>query len=292
VRYRGSVIRPPSEADSLIVQVTYGCSNNACDFCGTYLDKPFAVRPFDEVVEDVTGLPTSARQRVRRVFLADGDAMALSARKLDAVLDLLYRALPNLERVSSYANAPNLLAKKVTDLSALAQRGLNLLYLGLESGDDETLRAIHKGVTVAEQIEACGRASEADMRLSITAILGLAGAERSLVHGAATGDALSAIDPAYIGILTLMLPTGTAMQRKVASGQVVLPTSIGMLRELREIVAHVTVSDCLLRSNHASNYLPVGGHLPGDKAEVLARLDKVLVAPESVRLRPESWRLL
>ena len=239
VRYHGAVIRPPSEADSLIVQVTYGCSNNTCDFCGTYLEKPFAVRPFDEVVEDVLGLPVSVRQRVRRVFLADGDAMALSSRKLDAILDLLHRALPNLERVSSYANARNLLGKSVEELAALRARGIELLYLGLESGDEQTLADIHKGISVAEQIEGCRRATGAGMQLSVTAILGLAGRERSLVHARATGEVLSTIDPAYIGLLTLMLTPGTAMERKVATSQVVLPDSIGMLRELREIVANL-----------------------------------------------------
>jgi len=292
VRYHGAVIRPPSEADSLIVQVTYGCSNDTCDFCGTYLDKPFAVRPFDEVVDDITGLPVSVRQRVRRVFLADGDAMALSPRKLDAILDLLHRALPNLERVSSYANARNLLGKSVAELAALRERGIRLLYLGLESGDEQTLADIHKGMTVGEQIEGCRQATAAGMELSVTAILGLAGRERSLVHARATGEALSAIDPEYIGILTLMLPPGTAMERKVAAGHVVLPDSIGILRELREIVAHIDVTDSLFRCNHASNYLPIGGRLPGDKAAILATLDKVLGAPASTQLRPESWRLL
>jgi radical SAM superfamily enzyme YgiQ (UPF0313 family) len=292
VRYHGAVIRPPSEASSLIVQVTYGCSNNTCDFCGTYLDKPFGVRPFDEVVDDVIGLPSSVRGRVRRVFLADGDALALSPRKLHDILDLLHRALPELKRVSSYANARNLLAKSVEELAALRQNGLDLLYVGLESGDDQTLADVHKGMTVAEQIEGCRRAAEAGIQLSVTAILGLAGITRSREHGKATGEALSAIDPAYIGILTLMLTPGTAMERKVASGEVGLPDSIGMLRELREIVACLDVSDCLFRSNHASNYLPVGGRLPQDKQAMLAALDKVLLAPESVQLRPESWRLL
>jgi radical SAM superfamily enzyme YgiQ (UPF0313 family) len=274
------------------VQVTYGCSTDTCDFCGTYLDKPFGVRPFAEVVDDVLGLPSSVRGRVRRVFLADGDALALSPGKLHDILALLHRALPNLERVSSYANARNLLAKSVEELAALRDGGLELLYLGLESGDDQTLADIHKGVTVAEQIEGCRRASQAGIQLSVTAILGLAGRDRSLIHGAATGDALSAIDPRYVGILTLMLTRGTAMERKVAAGEVLLPDSLGMLRELREIVAHLEVGDCLLRSNHASNYLPVGGRLPEDKARLLASLDKVLEAPESVQLRPESWRLL
>jgi len=292
VRYHGAVIRPPSEASSLIAQVTYGCSNDTCDFCGTYLDKPFGVRPFDEVVDDVIGLPSSVRNRVRRVFLADGDALALSSRKLHDILDLLHRALPDLERVTSYANARNLLAKSVEELAGLRENGLDLLYLGLESGDDQTLADIHKGMTVAEQIEGCRRASEAGIQLSVTAILGLAGIARSREHGKATGEALSAIDPAYIGILTLMVTPGTAMERKVATGEVVLPDSIGMLRELREILANLDVTDCLFRSNHASNYLPVGGRLPQDKQAMLAALDKVLLAPESVQLRAESWRLL
>ncbi len=292
MRYHGAVIRPPSEASSLIVQVTYGCSNNTCDFCGTYLDKPFGVRPFDEVVDDVIGLPSSARGRVRRVFLADGDALALTPRKLHDILDLLHRALPNLERVASYANARNLLAKSVPELTGLREKGLELLYLGLESGDDQTLADIHKGMTVAEQIEGCRRASGAGIELSVTAILGLAGIARSREHGKATGEALSAIDPQYIGILTLMLTPGTEMDRKVACGQLVLPDSIGMLRELREIIASLSVGDCLFRSNHASNYLPVGGRLPQDKQAMLAALDKILQAPESVQLRPESWRLL
>ena len=292
MRYHGAVIRPPSEANSLIVQVTYGCSNNTCDFCGTYLEKPFSVRPFDEVVDDVLGLPSTVRNRVDRVFLADGDAVALSPRKLHDILDLLHRALPNLERVSSYANARNLLAKSVEDLASLRADGLELIYLGLESGDDQTLADIHKGMTVAEQIEGCRRASEAGIALSVTAILGLAGAERSLEHARATGEALSAIDPQYIGILTLMLTPGTAMERKVARGEVVLPDSLGILRELREIIAATDVTDALFRSNHASNYLPVGGHLPQDKQAMLATLDRVLTAPESMRLRPESWRLL
>jgi len=292
MRYHGAVIRPPSEATSLILQVTYGCSNNTCDFCGTYLDKPFAVRPTHEVVEDVAGLPAAVKERVERVFLADGDALALSPRRLHEILDLLHGELPNLERVSSYANAKNLLVKEVDELRSLRERKLDLLYLGLESGDDQTLADIHKGMTVAEQIEGCRRAKDAGIRLSVTAILGLAGTARSLEHGRATGEALSAIDPDYIGILTLMLVPGTAMHHKVAAGEVVLPDQVGMLRELREIVAHTDVSDCLFRSNHASNYLPVGGHLPGDKATMLATLDKVLRAPAAVQLRPETWRAL
>ena len=292
MRYQGTVIRPPSEADSLIVQVTYGCSNNTCDFCGTYLDKPFAVRPPQEVEEDVRELHETVRRRVRRVFLADGDALALSTRRLLAVLALLHEQLPNLQRVSSYATARNLLARNAEELRQIKEAGLELVYLGLESGDDQTLAAIHKGITAAEQIEGCRRASQAGIRLSVTAILGLAGAGRSLEHARATGQAFSRIDPEYIGVLTLMLEPGTAMTRRVRSGELVLPDSLGMLAELRGMIASTDVTDCLFRSNHASNYLPVGGRLPQDKESMLAALDRVLAAPSLARLRPESWRLL
>ncbi len=292
MRYHGAVIRPPSEASSLILQVTYGCSNDSCDFCSTYLDKPFAVRPPEEVVEDVVGLPENVKRRTRRVFLADGDALALSRRRMVEVLDLLRRELPSLERVACYANAQNLLKKSPDDLAAIRAAGLELLYLGLESGDDETLAAIHKGVTAAQQVEACRKAKAAGFELSITAILGLAGEERSLRHARATGDALSAIDPEYIGVLSLMVEPGTALAARVASGEFAVPAPLTMLRELREIIANTDVTDALFRSNHASNYLPVGGRLPQDKEGMVRALDAVLDAPQNVQLRPEAWRLL
>ncbi len=292
MRYRGAVIRPPSEASSLIVQVTYGCSNASCDFCSTYLDKPFAVRPPGEVIDDVTGLPDSIKQRVRRVFLADGDALALSRDRLTEILALLRAELPALARVSSYANAQNLLKKSPDDLRAIREAGLELLYLGLESGDDATLAAIHKGVTVAQQIEGCAKASAAGFGLSVTAILGLAGAERSALHAESTGAALSAIDPEYIGVLSLMVEPGTRMEARVRSGEFVVPDALTMLAELRGMIAATRVSDAVFRSNHASNYLPVGGRLPHDKEAMLAALDGVLAAPERARLKPEEWRLL
>jgi radical SAM superfamily enzyme YgiQ (UPF0313 family) len=292
MRYYGAVIRPPSEASSLILQVTYGCSNNSCDFCSTYLDKPFAVRPPDEVVEDVMTLPDSVKRRVRRVFLADGDALALSRRRLEDILGLLRHELPALERVSCYANAQNLLKKSPDDLRAIRAAGLELLYLGLESGDDVTLADIHKGVTVAEQIEGCAKATAAGFDLSVTAILGLAGPERSLVHAAATGEALSAVDPAFIGVLSLMVEPGTRTEARVRCGDFIVPDALTMLRELREMIAATTVTNALFRSNHASNYLPVGGRLPQDKEAMLAALDAVLAEPERARLKPEEWRLL
>jgi radical SAM superfamily enzyme YgiQ (UPF0313 family) len=292
MRYVGAVIRPPSEAESLILQVTYGCSHGACAFCGTYLDKPFRARPAAEIVEDIAGLSRFVREGTRRVFLADGDALILPQRRLLEILGLLRRELPRLERVSSYATAQDLLRKSVADLVALREGGLALLYLGLESGDDETLAAMSKGVTAAQQVEACLRASDAGIALSVTSILGLAGAERSLTHARATGAALSAIDPRYIGVLSLMVVPGSPLAERVARGEFAVPSPSVMLRELRELIAALDVTDALFRSNHASNYLPVGGSLPRDKARMLAALDGVLADPSRAALRPEGLRAL
>ena len=292
MQYEGAVIRPPSEADSLILQVTLGCSNSTCDFCGTYLGKPFRVRPFEDVVADVRSLPGWYKQECRRVFLADGDALVLPKRRLVELLTLLREEFPNLERVTSYANAQNLLKKSVDDLRELRELGLTMVYLGLESGDEETLADIHKGVTVAQQIEACRKASSAGIALSITCILGIAGVERSLIHAVATGEALSQIDPQYIGVLSLIVQEGTPIAERIRRGELVLPTPLGMLRELREMIAATNVTHALFRSNHASNYLPIGGELPEDKERMLAVLDAVLAHPEQARLRPEGWRAL
>lgn len=292
MRYLGNVIRPPSEADSLILQVAYGCPHNECTFCGTFLEKPFRVRPFADVVEDVIGLPERVKESVRRVFLADGDAMVLPLRCLRETLALLRNELPRLERVSSYATAQSLLRRDVEQLSALRKDGLSLVFLGLESGDDATLAACGKGVTVAEQVEACRRASEAGMALSLTVILGLAGEDRALEHARATGRALSAIDPEFIGALSLMVVEDTPLYERVRRGEFVVPGPLALLRELRELIAATDVTGALFRSNHASNYLPVGGRLPEDKARLVAALDAVLDDPARVHLRPEAYRAL
>jgi len=291
-RYHGHVIRPPSEASSLILQVMYGCSHGDCTFCGSYLDKPFRVRPFTEVVEDVQNLPDGFKRNVSRVFLADGDALAIPKRRMLELLDLLKAEMPGLERVSAYANAHSLLRLPQEDLVEIRQHGLELLYLGLESGDDVTLEGIKKGVTVAQQIEGCRKAKAAGLALSVTAILGIGGEERTHEHAVGTGKALSAIDPEYVGILSLMLESGTEMTEAVRSGRFVVPRPLDLLRELREIIANIDVTHAVFRSNHASNYLALRGTLPEDKAALLEGLDRVIDTGSQARLKPESWRAL
>jgi radical SAM superfamily enzyme YgiQ (UPF0313 family) len=291
-RYHGHVIRPPSEANSLILQVMYGCSHGDCTFCGSYLDKPFRVRPFDEVIEDVQNLPAGYKQHIDRVFLADGDALAIPRRRMLELLDLLKAELPHLQRISAYANAHSLLRLPQEDLLEIRRHGLELLYLGLESGDDVTLEGIKKGVTVAQQIEGCRKAKAAGFAMSVTAILGIGGEDRTHEHAIGTGKALSAIDPEYIGILSLMLESGTEMTDAVRSGRFIVPKPLDLLRELREIIANIDVSHAVFRSNHASNYLPLRGTLPQDKAALLESLDRVIDMGGKARLKPEGWRAL
>jgi radical SAM superfamily enzyme YgiQ (UPF0313 family) len=289
MRYHGTVIRPPSEAGSYILQVTYGCSHNRCTFCGSYLDKPFRPRETPEIMEDIRAasalLPAS-----RRVFLADGDALVLRTHRLAVILDALREAFPNLERVGSYANARNLLRKSPTDLEILHEKGLGIVYLGLESGDDRVLERIDKGASAAEMVEAVHKAKEAGLLVSVIGLLGIAGPEGSAEHARLTGRVVSRMDPQFFSMLTLMLVPGTPLHREWSSGAFQLPGAENMLTELREVLAHLEgLTCCVFRSNHASNYLPLGGTLPGDKARLLASLDAALEQGPGA-LRPESWR--
>jgi len=291
MRYYGTVVRPPSEARSYILQITYGCSHNRCTFCGTYLDKPFRVRPVDEVMEDIA-LAQQKMPETRRVFLADGDAMVLSTDRLAPILDALSSGFSRLERVGIYANARDILNKSEADLELLRDKKLGIVYLGLESGSDELLRRVRKGATAAEMVRAVRKAKSAGMLTSVIGILGIGGPELSAEHAQATGRVVSEMDPDYFSLLTLMLVPGTELHRQWQAGEFKLMTPDGFLTELRQIIGHMDgLSHCVFRTNHASNYLPLAGTLPQDKARLLATLDEALAAGKSA-LRPEAWRAL
>ncbi len=291
MRYKGTVIRPPSEADSYILQVTYGCSHNRCTFCGTYADKPFRIRPIEEVLEDIA-LARSHLPDTRRVFLADGNALVLDTERLVSILDALNCGFPRLRRVGIYASARDILGKTDAALATLQQRKLEIVYLGLESGSDEVLRRVHKGITAAEMVEAVHKAKRAGMRASVIAILGLGGTELSAEHAAETGRVVSAMDPEYLSMLTLMLVPGSELYRQWQSGTFELPEPADLLHELRQVIAHLNgLSRCIFRTNHASNYLPLAGTLSRDKARLLAAIDEALTWGRSA-LRPEAWRAL
>jgi len=296
--YEGAIYRPPSEARSLIVQATVGCSWNKCTFCVSYKDKRFRVRPLEEVKEEVRRVAAHVGPYVRRVFLADGNALVMHTEKLLDLCREIKACFPNLERISCYACPQDALRKSVDELKALREAGLTMVYLGVESGDDEVLRRVNKGVSSEEIVEACRRIKEAGMTLSVTVIVGLGGRDRWREHAEATAKVLSRIDPPYIGALTLMIVPGTPLYEEWIRGLFKPLTPIETLKEIRLMVSGLNLTHCIFRCNHASNYLPLGATLPYEKEELLDYLDFVIDKLESNPklaaevLRPEYLRAL
>ncbi|MCB9672523.1 MAG: radical SAM protein [Alphaproteobacteria bacterium] len=288
MRYEGTLYRPPSEADSYIVQATLGCSWNACVYCDMYRTKSFRVRPLAETLADITLAGQVLRGRVRKVFVADGDALILDLDHWLPILDAAREKLGPLSRVSCYATARNVLEKSDAELETLVRHGLTRLYIGPESGDDVTLKRIAKGATHAEHVEAARKAHAAGMELSVIALLGAGGVERSEVHAERTAELVTAMDPAFFAALSLTVVPGTPLAKLQDRGAFVLPDVPGLLRELRTLVAHARPTDALFRTNHASNHLPLAGRLPRDGQRMASLIDAALAG--AVRLRPEHLR--
>jgi len=283
------VYRPPSEAASLILQVTLGCSHNACSFCVSYKRKRFRVKTWHEIEADIDAAKEYYYDATR-VFLADGNAMVADTGLLLKVLEKLYRDFPYLERVGIYARADDILNKKPEDLKKLREAGISIVYYGLESGSDRILKMIHKGVTVEQIIEGGRKAMDAGFTLSVTVIIGVGGPELSEEHAAATASAASAINPDYLSALTMLIPEGSYMDRKVKRGEFKLLTPEQTLKELKIMLENVSLTNCIFRSNHASNYLPLKGTLDQDREKLLALIHKGLTDPGL--LRPEFLRAL
>lgn len=288
MRYEGPLYRPPSEADSYILQATLGCSWNACVYCDMYRSKRYAVRPLAETLQDIELAGAVLDERVRKVFVADGDALAMDLDHWVPVLEALDRRLGPLKRVSCYATARNVLEKTPAELERLAGLGLTRLYIGPESGDDLTLKRIAKGASHAEHVEAAQKAHAAGMELSVIALLGAGGVERSAEHAERTAELISAMDPAFFAALSLTVVPGTPLARLQSSGRFVLPDPRQMLGELRTIVAQTRPTDALFRTNHASNHLPLAGRLPSDGPRLVALIDAALAG--RIPLRPEHHR--
>ena len=287
MRYQGMVYRPPSEAYSLIVQVTYGCSHNTCAFCSMYKEKRFALRPLNEVLEDFQ----LARQRyrsVRRVFLADGDALIRKASELYTILDTIRELFPECERVTSYASPSSIRLRTEEELRTLWEKGLTMVYMGLESGSDKVLTLMRKGHSAAEIIEMGQKVRRCGMALSVTAITGLGGPELLEEHAVDTAKAFNAMNPEYIGMLTLMVEPGTPLYDWVRDGTFRLLTPAEDLRETRLLVERLDSPGSVFRMNHASNYLALRGTLNRDRDAMLAQLDRA--AADLSLLRPEEWR--
>ncbi len=287
MRYYGSVYRPPSEAYSLIVQVTYGCSHNTCAFCGMYKEKRFALRPLAEVLEDFH-LARQYYRNVGRIFLADGDALIRKVSDLVTILDTIRELFPECERVSSYASPTSLQIRTDEELQLLRDKGLTLLYMGLESGCDDVLKLMRKGHTSAEIVECGQKVKRNGIGLSVTAITGLGGPELMEAHAVDTAKALNAMNPEYIGILTLVVEDGTPLRDWVQEGKFHLLTPAQVLQETKLMVESFDSPGSVFRMNHASNYLSLKGTLNEDKEAMLAQIRRAERHMET--LRPEGWR--
>lgn len=287
MRYYGSVYRPPSEAYSLIVQVTYGCSHNTCAFCGMYKEKRFALRPLAEVLEDFH-LARQYYRNVGRIFLADGDALIRKVSDLVTILDTIRELFPECERVSSYASPTSLQIRTDEELQLLRDKGLTLLYMGLESGCDDVLKLMRKGHTSAEIVECGQKVKRNGIGLSVTAITGLGGPELMEAHAVDTAKALNAMNPEYIGILTLVVEDGTPLRDWVREGKFHLLTPAQVLQETKLMVENFDSPGSVFRMNHASNYLSLKGTLNEDKEAMLAQIRRAERHMET--LRPEGWR--
>ncbi|MCI2056026.1 MAG: radical SAM protein [Oscillibacter sp.] len=287
MNYFGDVYRPPSEAYSLIVQVTYGCSHNTCAFCSMYKAKKFAVRPLDEVLADFR----EARQtysRVNRIFLADGDALVRRASELEIILDTIRELFPECERVTSYASPAAIRIRTDEELRRLRDKGLTMVYMGLESGCDDVLKLMRKGHMSQEIIAMGQKVRQAGIALSVTAITGLGGPALMERHAVETAEAFNAMNPEYIGMLTLMVEPGTPLYDWVSDGSFQLLTPGQVLRETQLLVEHLDSPNSVFRMNHASNYLSLRGTLNQDQT---AMLESIRQAEQNLScLKPEAWR--
>ncbi|MFX1483217.1 MAG: radical SAM protein [Promethearchaeota archaeon] len=290
LHYDGSIWRPPSEARSLILQATVGCSHNACIFCVSYENKKYRVRGSDEIQRDLDSLPIEYKKRATRVFLADGNALSMPSSDLIEILKILSNELPSLQRVGIYGYAKDVRDKSTNDLESLSKTGLGIIYLGLETGDDELLRWACKGVDSAENIEACRKIRQAGIPLSLTIILGLGGLERSEIHAKATAHVLNLIDPEFVGALTLMTPPGTRIHEMVKQGEFLPMDPMDILKELKVLIENLELTNCVFRTNHASNYLPLGGTLNKDKDRILNLLFSTIDDNDRSRFRPGFLR--
>ena len=289
MHYEGNIIRPPSEANSILLQVTVGCSRNKCTFCGTYKGERFRIKSDAIIMEDIA-FAAKYCKRQRRVFLCDGDALIIPQKRLLKILEAIENQLPWVTRVGMYANAKALNMKTAAELRELKSHGVGIFYMGLETGDDVTLKKIKKGASAKDMIEMGTKAKQAGIKLSITVLLGIAGPQRSQIHAIETGRVLTAIDPDYVGALSLMLIPGTPLYQDYKSGKFRLLEPREMLAELRTMIASTNLTRGLFHANHASNYLPIRARMPKEKEPTIRLIDAALAG--KVPLKPEYLRAL
>lgn len=285
--YQGNIFRPPSEAHSILLQITTGCSHNKCTFCGMYKDSRFSIKDDKTIMADIDFAARNCR-RQQRLFLCDGDALILPQKRLVKILSAIQTGLPWVTRVGTYANTKSIKRKSPEELNELYNLGLTIAYMGLESGDDVTLQAINKGSDAKQMIEMGQKIRASDIKLSITVLLGIAQKKRSHIHAKESGRVLSEIDPEYVGALTLMLTPGTPLYEASQRGEFDLLNSIEMLEELGIMFKNTELTDGYFHANHASNYLPIKAKLPRDKIATIRLINDALKG--KVSLKPDYMR--
>jgi radical SAM superfamily enzyme YgiQ (UPF0313 family) len=290
MRYEGNIFRPFSEANSYLLQCTIGCSHNQCTFCGMYKDKSFRLRSLEEIFTDIR-MAKEAYSDLEKVFLCDGDAIAIETEQLLQIIGELFRNFPSLRHVASYVGPRSTLKKGLADLITLREAGLTKAYLGLETGDEQTLKEIKKGVTYGQMLEAGKLLIDAGMNLSAMILLGIAGpGARSTEHALATAKICNEIKPHYLAGLTYTPVPGTVLFRKIEDGQFELIDPFDTLAEMKIIIENLAVDGLKFVGTHASNYLPITGTLPQDKAKMVGLIDSVLEKRDMRYLRSERMR--
>jgi radical SAM superfamily enzyme YgiQ (UPF0313 family) len=287
--YVGRIFRPPSEAQSLLLQVTVGCSHNRCTYCDMYRDKRFSTKPWELVEADIREA-AALGPRNRRMFLCDGDAFILSTAKLVRILEAVRQHLPWIERVGVYGDTRSVGKKSSEELRQLRELGLGIVYHGVESGSDAVLELIDKGGTRAQCVDTARKLHEAGIAHSVMVLLGVGGVRLSEEHARDTATLLSEMDPPYVGALTTTLVPGTPLADAARAGEFVLPDKFRMLEELYVIIEQSRFTHTRFSANHASNYLPLTCELPRDRAELLAILQSVLTRRDERVLKPELLR--
>ena len=289
LEYNEPVFRPPSEAYSLILQLTLGCSWNRCAFCEMYSSKKFKVRKEEEIIREIKEV-ASISTDIKKVFLADGNAMVLSTSKLLRIINEINKTFPRVTRISAYALPKDISSKTDDELKQLSDAGLKLLYVGIESGDDELLRLINKGETFNSSVDGLQKARKAGIKLSVMILNGLGGKNYSLQHAINSAKAINLIQPEFLSTLVLSFPYGEDHFKKRFKGNFKALTTLELIEEMKIFIENLELENSVFRSDHASNYLVLKGNLNRDKQIFLNNINTVLQSPDDASLRPEWTR--
>ncbi len=288
MKYEGVVYRPPSEANSIILQITIGCSHNKCSFCTMYKDKNFRIRDVNKILEELEKLSHQYSNTPKKFFLADGDALVLKTKDLEQIILAINKYFPG-SKISSYATAQDILRKSDEDLKYLNSIGLSLIYMGVESGSDPVLEKVCKGTTKQEMIDAGKKLKKNGFKQSIMIISGLGSEELLESHAKESAEVVNAIDPDYVSLLTLMVDPASKIYEEINSGKFKLLTPHQIMQETLMFIENLEVTNCIFRSNHASNYVSLAATLPYEKEELLQRIRNSI---DSNDFKSESFRRL